>query len=867
MQPKLWQEVNRVLDLVDELPKAEQDQSLRRACAGNEQLETEVRRQLRRMVDCPQGFLDLEPLESDREVALTRDSGSGAVPEVDADFRVISELGRGGGGVVYEAQQRSLDRRVALKVLRPGSDDDGRRLRREAKVLGGLNEPGIAQIYDVGQHGAWPWIAMELVDGHDLAQEISLQLGMGSAGDAPAILPSVDEEHYLAKRLTLVRDVAHALHAAHELGVIHRDVKSANIVLGRNGVPKLVDLGLARTASSETVTAHDFLAGSVHTMSAEQLRCVPLDRRTDVYSLGVVLYQLLAGQLPFPGRESPAVIAKIQSGVTPLLREAKPKLSADLEAVCAKAMAFDRGQRYSNALAFAEDLERLLEGRPVKAQRWTNAYRAQLFVRRNRASLALACGALVTVAALFTWSSSRSHLSGMRATIQQDVITLEQQAETGIARGDTVLLGSAMSFVRRVESDQNALSSSQLKARSAKEEVQKYAREDLERLKGVMQAILDNKDELLVDDRKVHEIHSRMAELYAILGTQPDTIADDLPRLSISAAGPGMSIELFGAHLLEGGYEDTPTYSQEAPIEEFPVIPGRYRIVIRDGSGSTAELSRWLGEWGRHYDEGQVEVLPTGTVLPGMVRVPAGNQRIVLPDKDTRFRWVSFPVKAFYLDAYEVSNADYALFLASFNDKGERDRHTGTWYREGSALGHVDWADRPIVDLAWWQARAYCEWAGKRLPTELEWAQAMSGQGPEPRPFPWGSDAELVPALTPTTSTNFDGLLDPNSYMSRFLAGTHPTRHETVDRTPGSTPIYHLAGNAREWVDCVAVNSFDQRIYPLITHRRIKGGSWDHTENKPSAVSLLSHGVEPANPTFRNGFIGFRCAKSDPRAQ
>lgn len=121
MKSKLWREVNRVLDLVDELPEEEQSRSLHRACAGNEQLETEVRRQLRRMLDCPQGFLDTEPLEKDRAAVLPLDPGNHGAPEVDADFRVVRELGRGGGGVVYEAQQRSLDRRVALKVLRPGA--------------------------------------------------------------------------------------------------------------------------------------------------------------------------------------------------------------------------------------------------------------------------------------------------------------------------------------------------------------------------------------------------------------------------------------------------------------------------------------------------------------------------------------------------------------------------------------------------------------------------------------------------------------------------------------------------------------------------------------------------------------------------
>jgi hypothetical protein len=327
--------------------------------------------------------LDRHPVEPDA-----------AIPEEIDGLPILGVMGVGGSGVVYRARQLSPAREVAVKVLRPGlvTDHLSRRFAFEAEALGRLNHPGIAQIYGAGAsgpaHDARLYLVMELVEGEPLttyARRWDLSL---------------------SRRLTLFVDICDAVQHAHYNGVIHRDLKPANILVGRDGHPKIVDFGIARAAADPRATLEHTqpgaLLGTLPYMSPEQIArdAGTLDSRTDVYSLGVVLYELLSGTLPFDlSGTSLAESARIICERDPRrLTDANPSMPPDLATIAAKALAKDPDRRYDSPQRLADDIRRFLENRPIEARPATAWYRARKFAARNRAltaSLAAAAALLV----------------------------------------------------------------------------------------------------------------------------------------------------------------------------------------------------------------------------------------------------------------------------------------------------------------------------------------------------------------------------------------------------------------------------------------------------------------------------------------
>ncbi len=349
-------------------------------------------------------------------------------------YTIQSVLGSGGMGVVYRAEQQRPHREVALKMIRPGTATP-ERLRRfefEAQVLGRLEHPGIARIYqadtaDAG-HGPQPYFAMELVRGEPLT--------------AYADRHRLD----LADRLRLVIQVCQAVQYAHQQGVVHRDLKPANVLVDQAGQPRVLDFGVARVtdgnlAGSTLHTDEGQLVGTLPYMSPEQVGADPrlVDWRSDVYTLGVICFELVAGRLPLDLKGKP-VAAAVQA----LTRQEPTRLSAvsqrfrgDLDTVLARALDRDRLRRYQSAADFAADLESYLEDRPVKARPAGVIYQLGKFVRRNRAAVA---GLLVVLGVLIaaTVVSARWAVQAGRAEqAAQDALadSHEQAARLALQRG------------------------------------------------------------------------------------------------------------------------------------------------------------------------------------------------------------------------------------------------------------------------------------------------------------------------------------------------------------------------------------------------------------------------------------------------
>ncbi|HTE05592.1 MAG TPA: serine/threonine-protein kinase [Planctomycetota bacterium] len=289
--------------------------------------------------------------------------GDQAGPSRLGEFEIVREIGRGGMGIVYEAQQISLKRRVALKVLSPELRRDERlvtRFRREAEAAARLRHPNVVPVYSVGESAGVPFFAMELVAGRSLRDVIRLRREGHDAG-----LPAVGDA-WLGWAVQTVAQVADALDYVHGRGILHRDIKPGNIMLERDGTPRLTDFGLALDlqASEQTLTLAGDAFGSPMYMSPEQAlrQQAPIDARTDIYSLAVTLYELLLLRLPYEGTTQVNMLAALTSGRVLLPGSIDPFFPVALEDVLMQALRREPGDRHGSAGAFAADLRAALEG-------------------------------------------------------------------------------------------------------------------------------------------------------------------------------------------------------------------------------------------------------------------------------------------------------------------------------------------------------------------------------------------------------------------------------------------------------------------------------------------------------------------------
>jgi|GEM_PF-5699018 len=257
-------------------------------------------------------------------------------------YQLLELLGTGGMGAVYKAVDPHIGRTVALKLLAPGMQQNAElreRFLREARAAGRLQHPNIVVIHDLGEEAGELYIAMEFLEGETLAEQLKQRRS----------LPVPEAVEVMAQ-------VAKGLHYAHERGVVHRDVKPHNIMITRDGLAKIVDFGIAR-AGDQRLTKTGQVMGTVFYMSPEQINGRPLDGRSDVFSAGVVLYEMLTGRVPFEGESTGATMMKIIMEPTPPLRMLAPLSPPELEKVVMTALAKQPDERYASAAAFAKALE------------------------------------------------------------------------------------------------------------------------------------------------------------------------------------------------------------------------------------------------------------------------------------------------------------------------------------------------------------------------------------------------------------------------------------------------------------------------------------------------------------------------------
>ncbi|APW58997.1 Serine/threonine-protein kinase PrkC [Paludisphaera borealis] len=336
-------------------------------------------------------------------------------PHVDlgrlGDFRIIREVGRGGMGVVYEAIQLSLDRRVALKVLPNASALDSKQLRRfqlEAQAAAGLQHPHIVEVYSTGTAEGTPYYAMRFIEGRDLAQVVRDRRAQNERRDTGASPQAASGgSRSFSRGVAFAREVARmalqaaeALEHAHACDVVHRDIKPSNLLVDEAGHVWITDFGLARIMGGLDLTLTGDLLGTPRYMSPEQAlgRRGPFDGRADVYSLGVTIYELLTLHPAFPGDDRIDVLRRIAEEEPTAPRKLDPTIPVDLETIVLKAMAKAPADRYATAGDLAADLARFLDDRPIRARRPTLVDHAWKWTRRHRRLVTAGLAATVCVA-------------------------------------------------------------------------------------------------------------------------------------------------------------------------------------------------------------------------------------------------------------------------------------------------------------------------------------------------------------------------------------------------------------------------------------------------------------------------------------
>jgi non-specific serine/threonine protein kinase/serine/threonine-protein kinase len=414
MTPERWRQIKQIFQAAFELPSAERQAYVQEACAGDAELRAEVESLL----------LSIEEEEFLSGVAASYVPDALAGEACDRNigrrigaYQIVRQIGEGGMGAVYLAERAGeFQQQAAIKLLRAGMDSRGivSRFRHERQILAGLDHPNIAHLLEGGTtEDGRPYFVMEYVDGEPI-DAYAARSGLG-----------------IKDRLRLFQQVCAAVQYAHHNLVVHRDIKPGNILVTGSGIPKLLDFGIAKLLRSdvprETVglTQAGFRMMTPEYASPEQVRGQPITTATDVYSLGAVLYQLLAGKMPhdFPSG-SPTEMERViceteprppsQVSGGPVARQ----LRGDLDTIVLKAMQIDPRQRYASAERLSADIQRHLDGMPIQARPQTLVYRAGRFVRRNRVSVAAAALVLVSLAGGMTvaiWQARVAQAQRLRA--------------------------------------------------------------------------------------------------------------------------------------------------------------------------------------------------------------------------------------------------------------------------------------------------------------------------------------------------------------------------------------------------------------------------------------------------------------------
>ena len=747
-----------------------------------------------------------------------------SAPDEAGRFQVQGELGRGGMGVVYRARDLQGGRDVALKVLKEAlSPQRLIRFQREGQLTARLSHPHIVRIHSMGLLQGKPYLAYELVE------------GATTLGQAFRVLDPL-------ARVQLVRQACEALGHAHELGIVHRDIKPDNVLVDASGAAHVADFGLAAAQDVERMTVTGVMIGTPSFMPPEQLeaRHADVGPHSDVWSLGVLLYQALTGEHPFPAETLYELIDQVTRHDPPRPRSLDPTIPAALEAVCLKALTRDPAGRYPHAGAMAEDLGLALSGERTRAAS-TSGWRPP-HPRRLVAPLAVLLAVVLVLIVVLATSVDprRVRLEWTHAPPPSwggdQPLALSGRVQ-GALEGLALTIGGAV-----VALDEEGAFSLALNPDPEAE---------------ALEVVATRAGEVVWRERYALQVDTRAPEL--TWPEQLEPFESEQGRISGQVADDGEWVEL----LFNGepaGRVAPGTFSLQRALKTGP---NPVQVVARDPWGNASppatrvlwRVPAWWREqepWparprlplppGLSFGEqpGQYVNIRDGSLLRWVPPPPADphRQQRILVDRSVLHLFED----GLFVGQHEVTWAQYARFC---QETGRSARRPAFKVGPDHPVHHVTWAD----------AAAYCEWAGLRLPSEVEWE--LAARGPHGPSFPWGSGSD--PADAAQRANVLDEPGHPDGWEYTAPVGSFP-------RGASPSGCLDMAGNVFEWVqDWYALPPTSEE--PLVgyagpetgTKRVLKGGGFDQA--LPNCTVGKRHVDEPERALPHTGFRVARSAR------
>ncbi len=815
------------------------DRFVRERCANHESEYREVLRLL-------QLHRDDEFLRPPEPEALPPPPYLGADRRL-GDFELIEEIGSGATARVFRARQVSLEREVALKVLEPESRvsrSASERFRRGASAAARLEHPNVVPIFSVDEQHGVHFFAMGLIRGETLEHRLERARVLNEAGDFDAF-----GELRIAWVARVVEKIARALEVAHVAGLVHRDVKPGNVLIDEEGEPHVVDFGLAHELDRESLDQTGMLYGTPFYMSPEQVGgdSSGIDARTDVFAIGVVLYEMLTLERPFDGANHFELIRAIERSEPVPVRERRADVPRDLEVVCHKALEKDPKRRYQSARELADDLERFRNHRSIRAKPPTLADQTEKFLRRRRVEVVVVAIVLALLVAVFlvTWTMNE------RERLEREIAPIERFVDSGW-RFDLSELKHVQRAIDRLDPQHLSTARTQLVA-DARTKLADVRTELESRMGRVLERGFEAAAFSVGSDEEDAPSLGDVV-LGALVGEErndPESLNDLLnPRLTIDTE-PGATVRLFRNAPSTGVVVGDPI-ELGSEVKSKPIPPGYYRIHVRAPDGRSNELTRVIVT-PRKGHEFTVPLRAIDEVTRDMVLVASGPFVFGMGENDENYgEGAANLADAFWIDRSEVSNAEYRRFVEE------------TGYpppRHWKGRYDASWGPLPVVNVSADDAEAYALWAGKRLPTAWEWQRAA--RDTDGRRYPWGSDGtdlanRAVIGPSDITQAIGTGRYD-DAVWSLYASKVMAVDIETLDRSP--VGMLHSLGNVKEWTETRFREAQPDGTTLVIPRQRlILGGSWTLP---PELCQLVSYSPAPAS--LLEYSIGFRCARSADR--
>jgi formylglycine-generating enzyme required for sulfatase activity len=741
-------------------------------------------------------------------------------------YEIRSPLGAGGMAEVYLAEDLQLGRRVAIKVLPPettSNEHARKRLIREARAAATLDHPHICPVYEVGEADGHRFIAMQYVPGETL--DVRLTRTPLELKDA----------------LTIGSEVADALAEAHERGIIHRDIKPSNVMITPRGQAIVLDFGLAKlmqerehgldeAETASLLTGPGALMGTVPYMSPEQVRGDALDGRSDIFSLGVMLYEMLSGQRPFADKSSAAIASAILTREPQPLARFAPGIPAELERIVGKTLRKNPNERYQTAKDLLIDLRTLRDERE--------------FQRRLERSSPPAAGPAAPASVV---DAPPSGAAAARSSSLTAVDVAPETPEISVAAG-------ADRRARTVSGRTGAIAIAALVVLAAagwfvwRGVNVRRAAALLPRVEALAQAkdyfgaydLAAAAEQYAPADRTLARVMPTISMPISV-ATKPEGAQVYLRRFSPDASGALPPRQLVGT----------------TPLTELRVARGEYVLGIeKDGYAPTERTVS-----GADLHTGTLTVMPPPVrvdqslvvlaQMPArMVSVPGGEYRLVAWSRPTDRR---VRLNDYFIDKYEVTNREFKEFINAggylkkefWKHPFVKDGRTIPWDEAMKAFtdrtglpGPRGWssqnvpegkADHPVTDITWYEAAAYAAFRGKQLPTVFQWERAARNGASAPlvNYMPWGV---FYPGDTLEHRANFEN------------NGTLPVDSSEFGMSPFGA--YNMAGNVSEWT----LNDTSEGFVAT-------GGAW----GEPTYV-FAEYGMRPG--FFSSNKLGFRCAQT-----